>query len=65
MGFNGLRVGGMVFKFMPVVSMKNGADGSVVFAAGGIVAFAVGQIVCAAAIGATNTLASNPPMSTA
>ena len=65
MEFNGLRVGGMVLKFMPVVSIKNGADGSVVFAPGGTVAFAVGQVVWAAAVSATNALENNAPISAA
>ena len=65
MEFNGLRVGGMVLKFMPVVSIKNGPDGSVVFAPGGTVAFAVGQVVWAAAVSATNALENNAPISAA
>jgi hypothetical protein len=55
----------VVFKFRPVVSMKNGADGFVVFAPGGIDAFPVGQGVWAKAAGATSALENNAVISTA
>jgi hypothetical protein len=54
-------VGGAVLRSRPVVSMKNGADRSVVLAPGGTDALAATQAGWAMAAGTTHAAESNAP----
>src|SRR4051812_14941244 len=64
-GFDGSRVGGLVLKSRPVVSMKKGAALSLVLAPGGTAMFCVTQVVWARAVGMSHTADINVPTRTA
>src|SRR4051812_41769610 len=64
-GFDGSRVGGLVLKSRPVVSMKKGAAFSLVLAPGGTAMFWVTQVVWARAVGRSHTADINVPTRTA